>query len=324
MLRLSCKITIIGSDTWEFTAVSSCTITEDTERLTDTCTIALPKKIKWEGAIGGGNNPPVKRGDRITVQLGYNDDLKTRFTGYVRRVKTGMPVVLECEDSMFVLKTKEVTKKGYKSVTLEQLVNDMLHGSIIKSQLIDKDIELGPYRITRNTVAEELSELKREFGLATYFRTVNNEPLLYAGFTWPFDNRQTQRFVFSKNIVSEELEYRRKEDIRLKVKATSIQPDNRRITVEVGDNDGELRTVYHYSLNESDLKKFAANELERFKYDGYQGSFTSFGEPVVNKTDIADITASDGIRGRYLIKKVEIGFGTDGYRQKIELGQLLA
>ncbi len=324
MLRLSSKITIEGSNTWEFTAISSCSIVEDTENLTDTCTIALPKKIKWAGAVGGGANPPVKRGDKITVQMGYNDTLKTRFVGYVRRVSIGVPVKLECEDGMFMLKLAEVKKKGYKSVTLDQLVADILTGTGIKHTLIDKNIVLGPYRITRNTVAEELSELKREFGLMAYFRTVSDEAILYVGFTYPFDGRRTERFVFSKNIVAEELEYRRKEDIKMKVKATSIQAkSSQRITVEVGDKDGELRTVYHYNLKRDELKVFAQSELERFKYTGYQGSFTGFGEPMVNKTDIADVTGSDGNRGKYLIKKVETTFGMDGYRQKIELGKIL-
>ena len=38
---------------------------------------------------------------------------------------------------------------------------------------------------------------------------------------------------------------------------------------------------------------------------------------------MVDIHASDGNSGVYLIKKNEITFGTNGYRQKIELGQAL-
>ena len=36
---------------------------------------------------------------------------------------------------------------------------------------------------------------------------------------------------------------------------------------------------------------------------------------------MVEILASDGNRGTYLVKKNEISFGTNGYRQKIELGQ---
>jgi hypothetical protein len=323
MLRLCCKVTIEGGSAWEFTSVASCAITEDTESLTDTCVIELPKKAKWEGQpVGAGGNPPVKRGDRITVQLGYDgdDNLKTRFVGYVRRVSAATPVKLECEDGMFMLKLAAAQKKGFKEVTLGALIGTLLEGTGVRHTLIDKDMKLGPYRITQDTVAKELAELQRTTGLMAYFRNMGGEPTLYVGFTYPFDGRKKESFLHGHNIISSGLEYSRKEDVKLKVKAVSIQPDNKRIAVEVGDKDGELRTVYKYNVQEGDLKVFAAAELERFKYDGYQGSFETFGEPAVSKTDVAHVEGEDGNKGNFLIKKVEIKFGADGYRQKIELG----
>jgi hypothetical protein len=109
----------------------------------------------------------------------------------------------------------------------------------------------------------------------------------------------------------------------MKVKAIAIQPDNQRIEIEVGDKDGELRTVYHYGLTRDELRVFANQELERFKYTGFQGAFTTFGEPAVTKTDIAHVESQDGNTGNYLIKKVEVRFGMDGYRQEINLGPVV-
>ena len=324
MLRLCCHISIGGSDAWEFSAVAGCTITEDTESLTDTCVVELPKKVKWEGLpVGAGDAPPIKRGDRISVMLGYDDELKLRFSGYVRRVSAGTPVKIECEDGMFLLKLLPAQKKGFKAATLDALIGALLEGSGVKYKLVDKDIALGPYRITRSTVAEELAELQRTFGLMAYFRNMSGEQALYVGFTYPFDGRRKERFLHGRNIISNNLEYRRKEDVKLRVKAISIQPDNRRIEVEAGDKDGELRTVYKYNVQEADLKAFAAGELERFKYSGYQGGFETFGEPMVGKTDIAHVEGEDGNSGDFLIKKVEVTFGPGGYRQKIALGAVL-
>jgi hypothetical protein len=325
MFRLCSKIVIEGDRRYEFTAVVSCTITEDTASLTDTCVIELPKKIQWEGqSVGAGAHPPIKRGDKITVHLGYDDVLKLRFSGYIRRVSATVPVKIECEDGMFLLKLQPAKKKGFKEISLDKLISTLLEGTGVKYALIDKNINLGPYRITRDTVAEELAELQRTYGLMAYFRNINDEPTLYVGFTYPFDGRRKENFVHGKNIISNELEYRREEDIKLKVKAISIQPDNKRIEVEAGDKDGELRTVYRYNVREADLKVFATSELERFKYSGYQGSFETFGEPAVNKTDIAHVEGEDGNKGDYLIKKVEINFGTGGYRQKVELGPVIS
>lgn len=324
MLRLLSRVTVEGTKNWQFTAVHACTIVEDTTTLTDTCEILLPKKITWEGFEG--LNLPIKRGDAITVELGYNDvrDLKVRFKGFVRTIDNKNPIKIYCEDGMFLLKTAEAQKKGYAKVTLKTLLTDLLSGTGIEFRLIDDDILLGPYRVTKNTVAEELNELKNEFGLRAYFRNDAGQPYLYVGFTYPFDGRKRGRFLFGENIIEEDFVYRIAEDVRIKLKAISIDDKNQRIEVEIGDKDGELYTVYKYNVGRDELRRFAESELVRFKTTGFKGNFTTFGEPMMRKCDIAYIKAIDGNEGYFLVKKVEVNFGMEGYRQKIEIGQPLS
>jgi hypothetical protein len=229
MLKLRSEVTISGDQTWVFTALSNCTIVEDTGNLTDTCVIELPKKISWQGN-SIGTRPPIKRGDKIIVKLGYtppgtppsDSDLKTRFVGFVRRVDAKAPVKIECEDGMFLLKVEPAKQTGLGPTSLKGLISFLLEGTGIKYQLIDKDIDLGPYRITRPTIAQELNELKRERGLKAYFRHIDNESVLYVGYDYSHDWKNKESFIHSKNIIAEELEFRRAEDIRLKVKATSV------------------------------------------------------------------------------------------------------
>lgn len=321
MLVLTSEIIIEGLQTWKFDALNSCIIIEDTATLTDTCELLLPKRVDWQGAKLF--KTPIKRGDKITVRLGYNGVLKTRFVGYIRTVDAKKPIKIMCEDGMFLLKTVEAKKRGYAKVTLKQLITDLLSGTGIAFELIDADIVLGPYRITKNTVAEELNEIKSEFGLRAYFRTVNNVSKLYVGFSYPFDSRRRESFVYGQNLISEDFVYRIAEDVKIKVKAISVDAKNKRIEVETGDKDGELYTVYKYNVDEAALKRFAETELIRFKTTGFKGSFETFGEPFVNKCDIAHIEASDNNQGDFLIKKLEVNFGMNGYRQKIEIGQPL-
>ena len=321
MLRLTSEIIIEGSQTWKFDALNSCTIVEDTATLTDTCELLLPKRIDWQGAKHF--ELPIKRGDKITVKLGYNDNNKIRFTGFIRTVDAKKPIKIMCEDGMFLLKTVEAKKKGYAKVTLKQLISDLLVGTGVAFELIDEDIILGPYRITKNTVAEELNEIKTEFGLRAYFRTVNNVSKLYVGFTYPFDSRRHEDFIYGENLISEDFVYRIADDVKIKVKAISVDIKNKRVEHITGDKDGELYTVYKYNVSKDELKRFAETELTRFKTTGFKGSFETFGEPFVNKCDIAHIEASDSNKGDFLIKKNEITFGMNGYRQKIEIGQPL-
>ena len=321
MLRLTSEIIIQGSQTWKFDALNNCTIVEDMATLTDTCELILPKRVDWQGAKHF--ELPIKRGDKITVKLGYDGNLKTRFVGFIRTVDAKKPVKIMCEDGMFLLKTVETKKKGYKKVTLKQLITDLLAGTGIDFLLVDGDIPLGSYRMLKDTVAEELNEMKSKYGLRAYFRTINGQSKLYVGLGYPFDNRKKESFIYGQNLISEDFVYRIAEDVKIKVKAISIDDKNKRTEIETGDKDGELYTVYHDNIGIDELRKFAESELKRFKTTGFKGSFETFGEPFVNKCDIAHIEASDNNKGDFLIKKVEINFGMNGYRQKIEIGQPL-
>ncbi|WP_395059988.1 hypothetical protein [Flavobacterium sp.] len=321
MLRLTSEIIIQGSQTWKFDALNNCTIVEDMATLTDTCELLLPKRVDWQGAKHF--ELPIKRGDKITVKLGYNGVLKTRFVGYIRTVDAKKPIKIMCEDGMFLLKTVETKKKGYKKVTLKELITDLLAGTGIDFLLVDGDIPLGSYRMLKDTVAEELSEMKSKYGLRAYFRTINGQSKLYVGLGYPFDNRKKESFIYGQNLISEDFVYRIAEDVKIKVKAISIDDKNKRTEIETGDKDGELYTVYHDNIGIDELRKFAESELKRFKTTGFKGSFETFGEPFVNKCDIAHIEASDGNKGDFLIKKIEVNFGMNGYRQKIEIGQPL-
>lgn len=321
MLKLCSEITIEGDKTWLFTSLVECRIVEDVSTLTDTCEIKIPKRVKWEQAVFNNGKPPVKKGDKITIRLGYDNELKNRFFGFVRSVDAKDPIVIKCEDGMFLLKQKKVIPKAYRAASLKEIMTDLLAGTEIKFQLIDKDLQIGKYRMTHSTVSEELQELKEKYMLNFYFRNVNEENILYTGLAYPSDNQNKLKFVHSKNIISEDFEYQNKEDIRVKIEAITFNKKNEKQTLEIGDSDGEVIKMQFDCLTEEELRKYAQQALDNYKKNGIKGSFETFGVPEVSKCDIVDITSSDKNERVYLVKKNEITFGTNGYRQKIELGQ---
>lgn len=324
MLRLVSEIMIEGDDTWLFTAVNEVNIVQDIESLTDTCELKLPKKIKWQNALEKNFKPPVKRGDKITVKLGYDEDLKTMFTGFIRSIDAKVPIVIKCEDGMFLLKQQAIKPKAYKNASLKEIITDLLAGTGIDFKLVDDNLKIGKYRFTRKTVSEELQELKEKYMLMSYFRRIDDKEVLYVGLAYPLDNREKLFFRHSKNIISEEFEYRVKEDIRVKVEAISFDSKNKKTTIELGDKDGDLIKIRIDGISDSELKKYAQQALDRYKQSGFKGSFETFGVPEVSKCDMVDILSSDENQGVYLVKKNEISFGQNGYRQKIEIGQPLS
>lgn len=313
MYRLTAKIEITGSKSWKLDKVTEVEITLDTEQLTDTCKITLPKRIKWDGAA----EIPVRRGDAVKVWLGYDDDFQLAFSGYVRDVGFKTPVVLMCEDEMFKLKQLPAVKKAYKSVTIETLLKDQ--GISYRLNVMGEQ-SLGQYRVTADTVASLLGHL-RENGIRSFFRYENGEPVLYCGVLFEREDSPTQVFETGVNIISDQsLEQQQAENIRLRVKAISLMPNNKKIKVEVGDADGEHRTLHTYNKTESELKAWAEQEIKRLKRDGLKGSFTTFGAKLVDKLTAIGIKIDGEKKGVYQVAKNVIKYGTGGFRQEITLG----
>lgn len=315
MFKLSTKIEIKGSKTWAFDKVAAVEITRDSETITDTCTVELPRKVKWEGA---GSNP-LKRGDEITVWLGYDDNLQLAFRGFVTVIGLKTPIKIECEDYMFTLKKKAAVKKAYASATLTQILQDQDLGDMTFK--VEGEQNIGQYRVTANTVSELLSHLK-DNGIRSFVRLENGKPVLYCGVLFDKEKGYRQVFATGVNIIDDtQLKNQNKEDVLLKVRAISLAPDNsKKCRVEVGDADGEVRTIHAYNKDKAALKKWAEQELERLKRDGLVGSFTTFGAEIVDKLDNVAIKIDGERKGVYRVTKNIIKFGTGGFRQEITIG----
>jgi hypothetical protein len=309
MKRLTCEVRI---GDYIFKAVHSVEINSSWDNLTDTAKISVPRKLQWQGK--SVTEDLFKRGDKVSIKLGYDFNNKLLFEGFISAVMPGTPLTFQCEDAAWLLKQKTVQKYSEKSnISLQKMLKD-----ICPIPFDSVDADLGQFKISKATVAQVLAELKKTYSLVSYVRAGK----LYVGKPYSGNNQTRQAFHFQKNVVSADgLEFQRADDVKLRVKLISMLPDNKKIEVEVGDPDGGQRTLHYYNLSEAELRRIGTQELEKLKYDGYAGSFTAFGEPMVKHGDIAEITDKKYPEraGKYLIKSVTTTFGVDGYRQKIEL-----
>lgn len=317
MYRLTAKITIDGGRRWQLEEVTAVEITRDTEKLTDECRITLPKKVKWDGEP----DIPVRRGDMVSVSLSYDGELQAAFSGYVRDVGFKTPIVLVCEDEMFKLKQQPAQKKAYRNVDLETLLKDQGIGCEIR---VFGEQRLGQYRVTADTVASLLGKLQQQ-GIRSFFRTEDGQPVLYCGVLFERETSPSQVFATGLNIIDDQsLEQQQADTMRLRVKAVSLMPDNKKVKVEVGDADGELRVLHTYNKTESELKAWAEQEVKRLKRDGLTGSFKTFGYRLVDKLDVIGMKIDGEKKGCYQVKKNVIKYDTGGFRQEITLGYRVA
>lgn len=314
MLKLSARIEIKSAKTWVFEKITACEIVRDTDALTTTCTLTLPKKTQWQGETSN----PLKRGDEVSVWLGYDDDLQLAFKGYITQKGFKAPLVIKCEDEMFRLRQTEAKKKTYKTVTLETLLKDQ--GLEYQFRVLGEQ-NIGQYRVNVDTVAELLGHLK-ESSIRSFFRLEDGNPVLYCGVMFERSAELQQVFATGVNIISDEnLDEQNADDVKIKLKVISLQPDNKKkIKVEVGDNGGERRTLHCYNKTEAEAKAWGKQELERLKRSGLTGSFTTFGAPLVDCLDVVGIKIDDERKGKYQVQKNVITYGTGGFRQEITLG----
>lgn len=313
MFKLCSKIEFFSDRTWALDFVTAVEITRDMDKLTTEAKITLPKKLKWDGLP----NIPLKRGDRVKIRLGYEGTLALAFVGHIRDVSIKTPVVITCEDEMFKLKQMPAQKKAYKAATLETLLKDQ--GLTYPLHIMGEQ-RLGAYRVTADTVASLLGKLQEQ-GVRSFFRYEGEDPVLYAGVLFDRDTAPTQVFRTGLNIIDDSnLKQQQAANMRLRVKAVSLMPDNKKIKVEVGDSDGEHRTLHTYNKTEAELKAWAEQEVKRLKRDGLTGSFTTFGHTLVDCLDVIGIIIDGNKMGTYQVKKNVIKYGNSGFRQEITLG----
>lgn len=308
MLRLTSEIQI---EDFKFKGVTNVEIDSSWENLTDICKITIPRNLAWKGQK---ITDLIKRGNKVVVKLGYNDDNKEVFQGYVRDISSKIPVEITCEDGMFLLKKGEI-KKSYKSVDTKTICKDII-GKIVNYKVVANAI-VGTFRIDKATPAKVLEYLRSNYFIKSWFR----EGLLYVGLAYYAGLQRERKFDFNQNIIENDLEFRLKDDVRISLKGIIILANNKRKEIPVGDKDGEQRTFHYHQKTEAFVRQQLAMELERLKYTGYRGSFTGFGAKDVRHGDIVDLNDKNYTErnGKYLAKKVVTTFGFSGFRQKIDL-----
>lgn len=371
--------TTIGLDfcnTWEY---------EDSWRdLTNKGKMIIPKNLYFRDQFGklkpllgpninvGGfssSAPLVLRGDKVSLIGGYKyfasknaaretTTTNSILTGYVSRVSSAIPIEIEIEDNMWLLKQTPVDTRTFKStdslnIILKSLIDKC--NSIYKTSFTVNALSkttFGSFTMGNETACQVLQRLQKTYGFESYFR---GDELRCGAIIYIPTEARTSTFTFQEDIIESDLQYVRKDDITLsaiakntieertgqitkdgfeKTKRKRLEVlvtlrDNTKTTrvIKSGDvvpenNEGERRT-FHFpgAKTTQELSDAAFNELTKYYYTGLKGSFTTFGLPFVRQGD--NVVLKNPILpeqdGTYKVKKVEYSGGINGMRQVIHL-----
>jgi hypothetical protein len=331
--------------------------------LTNTARITFPQNLYFKDETGrvntwSGQNmtadpslvPLILKGDRITIDLGFNYwtkgrqviDVTPRFEGYISGIVNRLPIEIEAEDNMWLLKQVTCPNKVFKGYTLQEIIKELIQGTDFTVNEIAKT-SIGDFRTQDSeTVAQVLNRL-RDYHI---FCTFRGKELQCSGLVYsPYEAiRKEFVFDFQENIAFDSLEYQRTDDIHIGIKAYSVskfeltqtnsagkkRKSTKRLSVFVTNKgvtnedgwEGEKRTLHFPDVdNLEDLTEKAKGQLTRLYYEGLKGSFTTFGIHPLTFGNIA-VLRDDYLperNGKYFIKSVTTTFGMGGLFQDVEV-----
>ncbi len=372
-----------------FTFVQELEITSTWRDITDKGKITLPKNIYVADAngkpvallntntnLGGfGTNPPVfLKGDAVMIKWGYayfdsngNDVAPnvTIFTGYINSVQSKSTFTLEVMDNMYILQQIKTPVKEWKCYTVEKMLAEIIQSATMPytSRPLPFAVnqttqtQAGTIRTGGESVTKLLEDLRKTYCFEAYFR---GSELRCGSFVYiPTDAGQPpyNTFTFQQDIISDNLDYARKDDIVLSCLASNTidnpaggttkdgQQKTQKVKLSVlvtfkkgsdtaeyvilapgeetpQDQTGERHDFFFPGATTiAQLECMAVNELKKFYYTGLRGKFTTFGMPYVKHGD--KINLVDNIlperNGTYMVRGVKYTAGTGGLRQEIEL-----
>lgn len=324
-VKVKAHITIVRAvdgKSISFTGFNAIEIERDIFKINSSAKITIPLSARLNYA--GSRKPEsvqtaniFSRGDRVEIMLGYDDDLRLEYQGFIKRVNFTKPLEIECEGFEYLLKSP-IETRTWQSVKLREVLQYIIAGTGIVLFDDTPDITFDKFIIGASlNRLQALQMVKDKYGLTVYLK--GNE--LYAGLAYTRNEGSVNYKIGFNTIKDGQLKYRVADDVTLKIKAVWIRPDNTKVEVEVGDPSGSQRTLFFYDVSsETELKRIAAEEMQKYKYSGYEGKITTFLRPFAipgMKGVIADSLYPER-DGTYYITKTTVKVDTGGARRAVD------
>ncbi|MCQ2250025.1 MAG: hypothetical protein MJZ66_02830 [Bacteroidales bacterium] len=319
MYKISHKITIDGK---VLQLLDSVTISKSVENLVQTATIKLPAIVY--------NYPSeqikaIRRGQRVSIMLGYDGDLVEEFAGYVKSTEhedTGM--VITCEDDMYLFNEILLQDKVYEQPSVKTLLKELLR-QVDKSYKLDCDYDFSYDKFTIQTATAldvlKLIQQECQCGMYVLGDTLHVHPV----YTEHFGDAN---YNLSANVQADgfSLSYKDAAERRLKVIAKGKDATGKEIEVTEGEAGGDTENfTYNGITTKAQLSTIAKEIYSRKCYSGYEGTFQAWLQPYcsagfsVNLSNEIEAERS----GTYFVKSVETSVSASGGVRKIELGKRL-
>lgn len=322
MYRMTYDIQIGG---YQLKMVDKVVVRRSVEQLSDTAEITLPASV-FNQALQVESK--IKRGDKVLIRLGYDDNNAEEFSGYLNAIRTdGGRLTLECEDALYLYRIA-MDDAEYKNInvkTLLQKCNDtvLLRQGVKLNIDCDYDFTYDKFVVNNATCYDVLKKVQEEANPDIYLK--GNTLHVHPQYSKIFGSVV---YDFSRNIEKEDLKYLSEEDRKIEIIVKGKDSEGKNFQLEVGSTGGDKITLDMSSSGISDkasLKRLAEEELLKYTYSGYEGSITGWLIPYCDagyKVEIID-SEYEHKNGIYYVTSVDVEFSRSGGVRKVSLGKRL-
>lgn len=318
--NMSSNIVFENENNQKFLGIASnIEIVKSIKNLADTAVINMPafcmnKRIDYENNV-------IKRGSKVNIYLGYDENLKLEFKGYVREVITGESLRIECEDDLFIFR-KDVKNKQFKPVTVKQVAKyicDQINSEI--QVVCDFDLAYDKFIIHEATGFDVLKKLQEDTGSDVFFLSTQNELHIRAMYT-NIPTLGAISFSPQANVEKINLEYQDTPDrkVQIVIKGTDLKGKYREI--QYGNMSGEKFEFTMNTMPNESMEARAKMEFDRMMKPGYKGSIDGWLIPYVEPGHTVWYEDEDFPEqaGAYLAEATRVEFNENGGKRTIHFG----
>lgn len=294
--------------------VNSVHITSGWKELTSRAEITLPRNVR--DFDKKKVREVFRHGDAVQINLGYDGENELLFEGFITQVSADIPILVKCEDAMWLLKKIPVNYSN-KDITLEALLKAICPGYKIDAL---EGVKLGSVRFSKTTVAKVLEKLQSDFNLYSF---IKNGVLVCGKYYATGTGKPAVTYNLERSVVDNNLVYKNKEDIVLKITGTSMLKNGDKLEAEIGEDGGDTMALTYYNVTpKAELEKKIKADYEKAHRDGFEGGLTGYGLPKPQVGEKAKVKSSlyPDREGTYYIDAVNSGFDDGGFRKEVQLG----
>ncbi len=261
--------------------LAECEIVKSVENLTDTATIVLPETVINQPLSFEGK---ISRGTQVTIQMGYNGQLKDEFKGYVRDIVVNNgSIKIMCEDALFLF------RKGVKDCFFE-----------------NKDIKHIAEYVTRN--------------IDKSYKVVCDYSIVYEKFTiHQASNTNKVRYNLQKNVEVSSLDFESVLDKKVEVTVESTDKSGKVQKYTTGTTGGDKITIKVGTIGIESIKMLAETTLKNALAPKYKGTFDTWLIPYCEPGFSAHIEDEDypDKKGWYYVVSVTTNLSLSGGKRII-------